>query len=392
MVRVRVDESKLSHDELVRRAAVLAAAKLRAERYRAGLRARQNASQRAGAVALENLRGQDNDSAVTTVYDPVQLSEEELAVANEIIEGALKKVRFETAGDALLALIKTQETQIKEAQRMGDMPNWYGQTQVTLFVQPPYERSRLPDNDPERPRIKNLIDFQRAGVARLSPEALQALREFQDGVRWNVQSAMGVYQPINRLLRGIGEPTYSKWQSEVAVQNVNRNMHLMDAAFNDLVVPENIYTFRGIRGPDIYPNKATDHAGNFARDFASWRVGEVRSDGGFVSTTLSRRVANEMFTSGHDNGNTEPYVLEYRVPAGTRAIAMNAVNPDSKYANTVELIIGRDTQFRVIAKYDDTGRDGRVIHRAVLDILPPQEQAGRTPLPVYRLTGQSRVE
>lgn len=371
MVRSKIDESTLTPKELQRRKDTLEAAKLRAERWR----------QRQKDAAAQ-LRYKGQPTPYSTV-DPITLSDEENAVAQEIINAALAQVARISCEDSLAALIASQKEAIAQAQAKWVMPNWYGSTPVTLFTTPEYKRTRITDNDPMRPRIKFLIDHQLPAIQNLSANQITALREYQDGVHWNTQNAVGVYQPVNRVLRGQSEPQYSQWQTKAAIQQINKMMRLLDSSFAQTVTPENIITYRGIRGPGVYPRKGAAHAGNFAREFASWRLGEIRSDAAYVHTTLSRRIASEIFTLGHDDGTTEPYVIEYRVPAGTNAIAMNAANPNSKYANTVELLINRDTQFMVIAKYDEV-KDGVTIHRGVVDVLPPASQAGRKKLPVFK--------
>jgi len=290
----------------------------------------------------------------------------------------------ERSGEAaLLGLIASQKEEIARAQAEYNMPGWYpAGVPVTLFTLPRYPRTRLSDNDHRRPRIANLIKHQLPAVRGLGDEILTALREYQDGVGWNPGNAQGVYQPVNRCLRGQAEPDYSQWRSPMAKKGVNTIMRLLDAAFSQVVTPVNILTYRGIRGHGAFPRKTESHSGNFAREFSSWKIGEIRSDPAYVHTTLSRRVARELFTVGHNPGG-EAYVIEYRVPTGTRAISMNAANPNSDYAHTVELLIDRDTQFQVVAKYKEE-MDGLMINWGVLDILPPARQAGRRKLPTYK--------
>jgi hypothetical protein len=204
-----------------------------------------------------------------------------------------------------------------------------------------------------------------------------AIQNYQDGLGWSLQTlnpsqagmGQGVYQAVNRKMRGHHEPD-PVWNSLQGKQAVNRIIRDLGTAIQKSSVPEDTIAFRGIRS-------GGDRNGVFAkgyRDFKTkvydnWQVGQTyqagsaMTDKAYTSTTLDRSVAEKVFTKGSQAG----IVIEYRIPKGTRGVAMSATNSKSRFNDTAEILLDKGLGYTVVSKYQDpaTGR----LH-AVLEITP----------------------
>jgi hypothetical protein len=214
-----------------------------------------------------------------------------------------------------------------------------------------------------RQRIDGLAKKQLATVQALSQSVRQSLRAYQDGVDWNLQplpptqagSGQGIYQAVNRRLRGQSEPDFV-WGApagRAAVDTVIRNV---TAAMKTSRVPEDVIAFRGIRSDG-------DRNGQFAVGFAAfkkqvydkWQVGTTYGPGSpfvdkaFTSTTLDKSMAEKKFVTKGKPG----IVIEYRIPKGTRGVSMTANNPTSKFDYTGELLLDQNLSYKVVGKYTD---------------------------------------
>jgi hypothetical protein len=284
----------------------------------------------------------------------------------------------------MAARLQSDAGRVTAAQSAGLMPKWYpASTPVTYFDLPRYTDQPSGGVPNMTDRISAFAASQRNTLYnQTNGTEDQAIKDYQDGVGWG-NGAMGVYQPINRVLRGLPEVT-SHWNSSpTVIRRVNDTMQALDSAMDKAVTPENIIAFRGIRGPHAF-NGTVDmtHWNAAVSNFNKLQVGDVGRDNAFASATLSRKVADRDFTNGIP-GN-DAYIMEYRVPKGTRAISMNAMNPNSNsYAKTVELLLDRGTQYQVVAKFTET-RGGINYHHMVVDVLDNAQQAAKPPLPKFK--------
>lgn len=287
-----------------------------------------------------------------------------------------------TTGQAMAARLNTDAPAVAAAQAAGLMPKYPTGVQVTHFDLPKYTDKQVygaVQNMTDR--IQAFAQGQSGLVRGTSSSEDQAVQGYQDGVYWG-NGAMGVYQPINRVLRGQPEIT-SHWNNSPSTKaSVNSYMQNIDSAMNKAATPENIIAYRGIRGPSAFNGTVNiNHWNASVANFNSLQPGDIGSDPAFASTTLSKSEADTKFSAGIPG--KDAYLMEYRVPKGTRAISMNAINPNSQYADTVELLIDRNTEYQVVAKYTEV-RNGINYHRMVVDVLPSTQQKTKPALPKFK--------
>jgi hypothetical protein len=81
--------------------------------------------------------------------------------------------------------------------------------------------------------------------------------------------------------------------------------------------------------------------------YSNVQVGDIISDRSYLSTTLSKEIADTFKQSG--------YALEIQAPAGTRALSFNEYRPDNRHTKEQEYLLSRDSKLEV------TAVDGRTI-------------------------------
>jgi hypothetical protein len=96
-----------------------------------------------------------------------------------------------------------------------------------------------------------------------------------------------------------------------------------------------------------------------ARILDSLRPGATFRDSGYTSTTVDKSVADNFTRSGARGASQ--VAVKIRVPVGARAVYMNSVLPKQgmlDFTKEREMLLDRNTQFRVVSRRD--GRNGKV--------------------------------
>jgi hypothetical protein len=230
-------------------------------------------------------------------------------------------------------------------------------------------------------KVAALTQAVQGQLKKIGKVGLESLKEYQDGLDGTMSYRragktgfrVGFYQPINRYLRGIAEPDFY-FRSPAGQRKVQRTAQAIERAIDKSAVPEDIVTFRVIRA------KGGRNPGQFKRDhdtfvrrvYDTWKEGDVYKNGsamtdqGFTSTGLNFKQITKWM---NDTSPKENVMIEFRVPKGTKGVFMDAVNPGAHY-QFPELLLQRKLGFRVVKKWSD----GKGKRRAILEILPPNEQ------------------
>lgn len=88
---------------------------------------------------------------------------------------------------------------------------------------------------------------------------------------------------------------------------------------------------------------------------ARWQPGATFRDNGYVSTTVSRRVAEDFGADVEPAPGVQTVAMRIRVPPGTSAIYMPTARPLSR-ADEQELLLNRGLNYRVLSRTESGGR------------------------------------
>lgn len=151
-----------------------------------------------------------------------------------------------------------------------------------------------------------------------------------------------VYQQINAVARGV--PANPPLSLDQAV-HVRGHIAAIDQAlaWSEAQTPESITVYRGMKSDAVYQQIASGHL----------TAGHELADGGYVSTSPDRRVA-EFFADAQPFGPTGKGVL-YKIllPKGTPAFSPGPFPP---IGVPEELALGRGSRFRVVSSGLQGGR------------------------------------
>jgi hypothetical protein len=162
---------------------------------------------------------------------------------------------------------------------------------------------------------------------------------------------------VNRKLRGQPEthPLFTNYSAQQRTDAIIQDLDSVMKSGN-AVTHRDMEVYRGVRS-------AGDVHGFFAKAWAvlepkirKAKIGDEEIDDGFLSTTVNYNVAtgNQHRSIGQPGGFGGGAILTIRVPKGTPAIAMNAVNPGSTYSSSEELLLNRGIKKRLVDKRQDS--------------------------------------
>lgn len=151
--------------------------------------------------------------------------------------------------------------------------------------------------------------------------------------------AVADYRFINGELRGRLEEEVHRYNegegyeavhlSEVRAESQSQ-IRMMDRALDGAQVPRDVIAYRGV---DAEAVKALE-------------VGDVFDDHGYVSTTLSREIAERFKAYVEDREGGQGAVVEVRVPAGTQGAYLSRL--PGFLAQERELLLARGLQYKVV--------------------------------------------
>lgn len=142
----------------------------------------------------------------------------------------------------------------------------------------------------------------------------------------------GTYEDVNGILRG-GAVGGDRTRAEASIEHI-------DVAMTHSQLSHDVVTHRGIQ----------DGRAVFGDAFDSDMTGLRYREPAYSSTTADRRIVDSFVYAG----DPAPTELRIHVPAGTRAVNLSRFGEDS--ADEAELLLDRDTSFRVVG---DRSADGR---------------------------------
>ncbi len=150
----------------------------------------------------------------------------------------------------------------------------------------------------------------------------------------------GEYRAINDGLRSDGKPP----------AKYNATVKAMDAAIDKHTLSEPVTVHRGMDFDRPGAREAID----------KMEVGKTYSDKAYMSTTFDKEI-----THVFNDRETPGASMEIRVPKGNHAAYMNAASDNPHVNHEKELLLPRNTQYRVVSKTPtDNG------YHVVLEVLP----------------------
>lgn len=185
--------------------------------------------------------------------------------------------------------------------------------------------------------------------SKLADSEIDSLRDYENG-EFVADIGAGVTNTFLRdgkILDFDGVPRSSK-------EKLGERVNSLTDAINKSEIPENIVVHRAARDMDF-------------------KVGEVFTDNGFMSTTASKSFANE-FLAGTGKPGAVKNEIEIRIPKGAKAIEMfskgNRVNgdrlgPRSLLRKEKEILVQRGSSFNVIS----VTSTGRKSNKVVLELF-----------------------
>lgn len=157
-------------------------------------------------------------------------------------------------------------------------------------------------------------------------------KEWLDGLTKEEKHALGVYygsgaSRINGDLRR-GVPFFEP--------SDEKNVQLIDQALEKSRVPENLVVFRGMRNPRL------------AKAINEGRAMDITFfEDGYTSTTTSKKIAREKFTTPDDDS----ILAEIRLPKGKKG---GLISPS--YSEENEILLPRGSQYRVVGHHVENGK------------------------------------
>lgn len=131
----------------------------------------------------------------------------------------------------------------------------------------------------------------------------------------------------------------------------NTSVKALDSALSQKTLPHDMELYRGM-------DMSSDHAQAVVD---SWEPGSTFQDKGYLSTSLDKHMAHNVFVES----NGPKATITVRAPKGTHAGYMNAASNNHMMAYEQEMLLPRNTNYRVISKTNT----GNGVH-VELEVVP----------------------